>query len=97
LSFNLTFRDNFIFGSVFFQGVYDILEASSDATGIWSIEGFGTDYDGYFCGGDCTATGRWVSEGGAAPVRPVPAPEPGTLALFGLGVFGLGMIQRKVA
>ena len=94
LDFNLTFRDNFVLGSISFQGVFDSLWASSDARGIWSFGGFGTDYDGYYCGGDCTATGRWIS-GESHPVSQ--APEPGTLGLFGICVFGLGMMRRKVA
>jgi hypothetical protein len=92
LAFDLVFQGNFMRGSLGVDFLDHNLRMSSDSNGIWSFQYLASDqYPTSVCGirggPPCAATGIW---------RRV-VPEPGTIALLGFGLVGLGLSRRRKA
>ena len=94
ISFTLRaeFRGDLLVGSEFmFRWPKSVYRMTGDADGLWTVDYLEPTPEGFHgCGlpddSPCGATGRFIR-----------VPEPGTLALFGVGLAGLGFTRRRKA
>jgi hypothetical protein len=84
-------------GSYYFavQAVSSVFEtylASADGDGAFETHNGGSSWSAHFAGYDAVAVSLSAPDAAQAQV-----PEPGMIALLGLGLFGLGMARRRKA
>lgn len=95
-SYSITPEGNLLVGSFSFFGNETDVRASSDSSGLWTIDGFAADYysdsscgnEGAYSSGPCDGTGYFIS-------RSVATPENGSLGLFAVGLGALAAMELR--